>query len=90
MRTARSATVGPGAAADRPGQCPRQHRCRHHADIDGLGNDFVGAYNAFLGLEVGLGNLALGIEGKYVSTESVKSFGELEGTQVAVSLSVPF
>ncbi len=53
-------------------------------------SDFVGAANAFLGVEFGLGSLAVGIEGKYLITQEVDSLFELEGTSVMLTGTVPF
>ena len=52
--------------------------------------DFVFAGSAFLGAEVGLGGVALGIEYKYVQSEETKNDFSVEGSVVSVFASLPF
>ena len=52
-------------------------------------SEFAAAANAFLGAEVGLGNLAVGIEGKYQRADDVGGV-EVEGTSVMVTGRLPF
>ena len=50
-------------------------------------SDFVGAWDAFLGLQVGLGDFGVGAEAKYLQTEDTKDNFAIEGTSVAEFLS---
>lgn len=65
-----------------------------YADYDAgptfSGNDFVMAYNAFIGLEVGIGSLAVGAEYKYVQTEDTKDDFAIEGGMASLFVSIPF
>ncbi len=53
-------------------------------------SDFVLAYNAFVGLEVGLGSLAVGAEYKYVQSEDTKDDFSIEGGIASLFVSIPF
>ncbi len=52
-------------------------------------SEFAAAANAFLGAEVGIGNLAVGVEGKYQRADDVGGV-EIEGTSVMVTGRLPF
>ncbi|HEX5051210.1 MAG TPA: hypothetical protein VFZ65_05525 [Planctomycetota bacterium] len=54
------------------------------------GNDFVLAYAGFIGLEFGLGRLAVGAEYKYIQSEDTKDDFSIEGATASVFVSVPF
>jgi opacity protein-like surface antigen len=54
------------------------------------GDDFVAAAQAFLGLEVGLGRLAAGVEYKYLQSEDTKDDFSIEGGIASLFVSVPF
>lgn len=53
-------------------------------------SDFVIAGTGFVGLEVGLGNLAVGAEAKYLRSDTIDSAFEFEGWTGMVFLSLPF
>ncbi|MBX3461707.1 MAG: outer membrane beta-barrel protein [Planctomycetes bacterium] len=53
-------------------------------------NDFVLAGSAFVGLEFGLGRLAVGAEYKYLVTEDTKDDFAIEGSVVSLFMSLPF
>ncbi len=53
-------------------------------------SEFVAAANAFIGIEMGLGNLALGVEAKYIATEEFNSNFAVEGSSVMISATLPF
>lgn len=53
-------------------------------------SDFVLAYQAFIGLEVGLGNLAVGAEYKYLQSEDTSDNFSIEGGIASLFVSVPF
>lgn len=58
-------------------------------EVAGIGeDDFVGAWDAFLGAEVGLGGFRLGAEAKYLGTEDTKDDFSLEGLAAMVMLSI--
>ena len=53
-------------------------------------SEFVLAANAFLGLEVGLGNLALGAEYRYLVTDETDRNFTIEGHAALICLTLPF
>jgi hypothetical protein len=68
-----------------------------HASTSGLGSDdsFAGMWNAFVGLEVGLGNFGLGLEYKYVQSADLdgpSGLGDysLEGNVLSLVGKLPF
>lgn len=54
------------------------------------GNDFVAAWDAFIGLEVGLGRLAIGAEYKYLQTDDTDRGFAIEGATTSLFMSLPF
>lgn len=52
--------------------------------------DFVFASSVFAGAAVGLGNLSVGIEGKYVATDEVNGDFRVEGASAFAFVSLPF
>jgi opacity protein-like surface antigen len=54
------------------------------------GDDFVAAWNAFLGVAVGLSDLAVGAEYRYLQSEEADDIRSLEGSVVAVFGQLPF
>jgi len=65
-----------------------------YADVSGTGpgtgDDFVGAATAFIGVEVGLGQIALGLEGKYIESDEINSGPTLKGTSIMLTGTLPF
>jgi len=53
-------------------------------------SDFVLAYQAFIGIEFGLGRLAIGAEYKYVQSEDTKDDFAIEGSVASIFASLPF
>ena len=53
-------------------------------------SDFVLAGTAFLGVEVGLGDLALGLEYEYLTSEETDNNFTIEGQSVLLTLRLPF
>lgn len=53
-------------------------------------SDFVMAYSAFVGVEFGLGNLAVGAEYKYLQSEDTKNDFAIEGGMASLFVSIPF
>jgi hypothetical protein len=53
-------------------------------------SEFVLAGTAFVGLEVGLGNLALGLEYRYLTSEETDRDFTLEGNSGLLTLTLPF
>ena len=53
-------------------------------------SEFVLAGNAFLGLEIGVGNLAVGAEYRYLVTEETDPGFEIEGHAGLICLTLPF
>lgn len=53
-------------------------------------DDVVGAWSAFLGIEVGVGRLAVGAEYKFMQTEDTDDGFAIEGSTVSVFASLPF
>ena len=53
-------------------------------------SDFVMAYQGFVGVEFGLGNLAIGAEYKYVKSEDTKDDFAIEGGVASLFVSIPF
>jgi opacity protein-like surface antigen len=53
-------------------------------------SDFVPAWNAFLGLEVGIGQLAVGAEVKYLQTDDTKDNFSVEGISAFLFVMLPF
>lgn len=53
-------------------------------------SDFVMAYSAFLGLEVGVGSLAVGAEYRYIQSEDTKNDFAIEGGMASLFVSIPF
>jgi len=51
---------------------------------------FAWAGQAFLGAEVGLGNLALGLEGRYFATTEVDNILTVEGSSLMLLVKLPF
>ncbi len=52
--------------------------------------DFVAAWDAFLGLEFGVGGLAIGAEYRYLQTEETKDDFAIEGSTASLFVSLPF
>jgi hypothetical protein len=52
--------------------------------------DFVSAWDTFLGLEVGLGRLAIGAEYKFVQSSDTKDHFAIEGSSATLFVSLPF
>ncbi len=52
--------------------------------------DFVGAASAFVGLEFGLGSLAVGAEYKYLQSADTKNDFSIEGSTASLFVSIPF
>jgi hypothetical protein len=52
--------------------------------------DFVSAWDTFIGLEVGLGRLAVGAEYKYVQSSDTKDHFAIEGSSATLFVSLPF
>jgi opacity protein-like surface antigen len=65
-----------------------------YADYEAAGlmsdSDFVAAYQAFLGVEFGLGRLAVGAEYRYLKSEDTKDDFALEGGIASLFVSLPF
>jgi hypothetical protein len=53
-------------------------------------SDFVFAASAFAGVAVGIGNLAIGLEGKYLVSDEVDSSFDFEGASGTLFVSLPF
>jgi opacity protein-like surface antigen len=53
-------------------------------------SDFVFAASAFAGVAVGIGNLAIGLEGKYLVSDEVDSRFDFEGATGTLFVSLPF
>ena len=53
-------------------------------------NDFVGAWDAFAGLELGLGGFGVGAEVKYLQTQDTKDDFAIEGTSAMLYLALGF
>jgi opacity protein-like surface antigen len=53
-------------------------------------SDFVLAYSAFIGVEFGIGSLAVGAEYKYVQSEDTKDDFSIEGGMASLFVSIPF
>lgn len=53
-------------------------------------SDFVAAYDAFVGLEFGIGNLAVGAEYKYVRSDDTENDFSIEGNTATLFVSIPF
>ncbi len=51
---------------------------------------FGWAGDVFLGLEIGLGNLALGLEGRFFKTSEIDNLLTAEGSSVMLTLKLPF
>jgi len=54
------------------------------------GSDFVGAMNAFIGIEFGLGRTAIGAEYKYLQTSDTDDGFAIEGGTASLFVSIPF
>jgi len=64
-----------------------------YVDASGGGtsaDEFTWLGDVFLGAEVGLGNLALGLEGRYLKAGEKSNFPTLEGSSLMISLKLPF
>lgn len=53
-------------------------------------SDFVGAMNAFIGIEFGLGRTAIGAEYKYLQTSDTDDGFAIEGGTASLFVSIPF
>ncbi|MCA8965181.1 MAG: outer membrane beta-barrel protein [Planctomycetes bacterium] len=53
-------------------------------------SDFTGAWNGFVGLEFGLGRLAIGAEYKYIQSADTKDDFAVEGSTASLFVSMPF
>jgi hypothetical protein len=60
-------------------------------ELGGVGSDdWVAAWNAFAGIEIGLGGFGVGAEAKYLQTDKTKDGFALEGTSAVLYVSFGF